>query len=84
MVSPATEALRNLAKFTGKHPCQSLLLNKVAGYESKIHFLSIIACNSIKKETLAQVLSCELCKISQNTFFYRTPPVAVSKTIALS
>ena len=23
--------LRNLAKFTGKHPCQSLLFNKVAG-----------------------------------------------------
>ena len=27
------------------------------------------ACNFIKKETLAQVLSCEFCKISKNTFF---------------
>ena len=27
------------------------------------------ACNSIKKETLAQVLSCEFCEISKNTFF---------------
>ena len=27
----------------------------------------------IKKETLAQVLSCEFCKIFKNTFFYRTP-----------
>ena len=26
-------------------------------------------CNFIKKETLAQVFSCEFCKISKNTFF---------------
>ena len=26
------------------------------------------ACNFIKKETLAQVFSCELCEISKNTF----------------
>ena len=32
----------------------------------------------IKKETLVQVLSCEFCKISRNTFFQRTPLVAVS------
>ena len=49
--------LRNFAKFTGKRPCQSLLLNKVG------------ACNSIKKETLAQVFSYEFCKSSKNTFF---------------
>ena len=29
--------------------------------------------NFIKKETLAQMFSCELCEISNNTFFYRTP-----------
>ena len=34
------------------------------------------ACNFIKKEDLAQVFSCEFCRISKNTFFYRTPPVA--------
>ena len=28
--------------------------------------------------TLAQVLSYELCEISNNTFSYRTPPVAAS------
>ena len=28
-----------------------------------------LACNFIKKETLAQVLSCEFCKISKNNFF---------------
>ena len=38
--------LRNFSKFTGKYLRQSLFFNKVAG----------LACNSIKKETLAQVL----------------------------
>ena len=37
------------------------------------------ACNFIKKESLAQMFSCEFCEISKNTFFYRTPPVAASK-----
>ena len=36
------------------------------------------ACSFIKKETQAQVLSCEFCKIFKNTCFYRTPPVATS------
>ena len=54
-------ALRNFAKFTGKHLCQSLFFNKVAG-----------------QETLAQVISCEFCEISKNTFSYRTTPVAAS------
>ena len=35
-------------------------------------------CNFIKKETLTQVLSCEFCEISNNTFSYWTPPVAAS------
>ena len=34
------------------------------------------ACNFIKKETLAQVFSCEFCENSKNTYFYRTHPVA--------
>ena len=61
--------LRNFAKFTGKHLWQSLFFNKVAG----------LACSFIKKVTLAQVLSCEFCKISENAFFYRTLPVAASE-----
>ena len=48
--------LRNFAKFTGKHLCQSLYFNKVA-------------CNFIKIETLAQVFSCEFCDIFKNAFF---------------
>ena len=38
--------------------------------------LQTSACNFIKKETLAQVFSCEFCKISKNSFSYRTSPVA--------
>ena len=34
------------------------------------------AYNFIKKETLAQVFSCEFCEISKNTLSYKTPPVA--------
>ena len=60
--------VRNFAKFTGKHLCQSLFFNKVAGQ----------ARNFIKKETLAQVFSREFCEIYKNTFFYSTPPVAAS------
>ena len=36
------------------------------------------ACNFIKKETLAQVFSCEFCEISKNTYLYRRPLVAAS------
>ena len=43
------DVLKNFAKFTGKHLCQSIFFNKVAG--------------------LAQVFSCEFCKILKNTFF---------------
>ena len=32
----------------------------------------------IKKETLAQVFSCEFCEISKNTFLHRTPLVVAS------
>ena len=56
--------LRNFTKFTGKHLCQRFFFSKVAGQ----------ACNFITKESLVQVLSCEFCKISKNSFFNRTPP----------
>ena len=60
---------RNFAKFTGKQLWQSLFFNKVAGLK---------ACNCVKKETLAQMFSCEFCKISKNTLSCRTPPVTAS------
>ena len=60
--------LRNFAKFTGSTCAIVSFLIK----------FQIRACNFIKKEALAQVFSCELCKISKNTFSYRTPLVAAS------
>ena len=45
---------------------------------SSLYLTRYQACNFIKKETLAQVFSCEFCKIFKNTFFYRTHPVAAS------
>ena len=36
------------------------------------------AFNFIKIETLAQVFSCEFCKISKNSFLHRTPLLIVS------
>ena len=50
---------RNFAKFTGKHLCQSLLFNKVAGLMPVTYW----------KETLAQVFFCEFCEISKKIFF---------------
>ena len=38
----------------------------------KIHRKTPKACNFIKKETLAQVISCEFCEIFNKVFFCRT------------
>ena len=56
--------LRNFAKFTGKHLCQSRFLNKVP----------VLRPATLLKKTMAQVFSCEFCEIFKNTFLYRTPP----------
>ena len=60
--------LGNFTKFTGKHLYQSLLFNKVTGLWPA----------TLLEKTLSHVFSCEFCEISKNTFFYRTPLVAVS------
>ena len=49
--------LKSFTKYTGKHLSQSLFFNKVE------------ACNLVKKETQAQVVSREFCEIFKNTFF---------------
>ena len=54
------------AKLTGKHLCQRLFFNK-----GKFLYLKFLFC---KMETSVQVFYCEFCEISQNTFFYGTPP----------
>ena len=47
---------------------------------ARVSFLiKLQACNFFKKETLAQMFSCEFWEISKNTFFYRTSPVAASE-----
>ena len=40
------------------------------------------ACNFIKKETLAQVFSCEFCEISKNTFLQKNSVAASAKKTA--
>ena len=54
--------LRNFTKFTGNPVPEFVFFNKVADLRPK-------ACNFIEKEAPAQVLSCEFCEISKNTFF---------------
>ena len=43
-----------------------------------ISYETLFNCNFIKKETLAQVFSCEFCEISKNTFLHKTPLIAAS------
>ena len=54
-------ALRSFAKFTGKHLCQSLFFNKVAG-------LRPVSGGAAFSGTLAQVFSSRFCEISKSTF----------------
>ena len=53
--------LKNFAKFTGEHLCQSLFFNKDAG----------AACYFIKKQTVTKVFSCKF--FLKEHLFYRTP-----------
>ena len=63
--------LRNFAKFAGKHLCRVFFFIK----------LQASACNFIKKETLAQVLSSQFSKVSKNTFFTEQPWATASMSI---
>ena len=54
------DVFKNFKKFTGKLLRHTSFLNKVAG---------IKAATLLKKETLAQVLSCGFCEIFKNTYF---------------
>ena len=62
--------LKNLAKFTGKHLCQRLLLIK----------LQALAYNFIKKERLWD--TCKFCQIFKNSFFieYLRTTASIPKT----
>ena len=56
--------LRDFAKFTAKHLCQSLFLNKVAGF--------------IKKRLWQWCFPVNFVKFFKNIFFHRAPLVAAS------
>ena len=68
---PPGDTLKNSTKFTGRHLCQSLFLNKVAG----------IRPATFLKETLPLVFSYEFCEIFKNNCFFRTPLTAASVLI---
>ena len=67
--------LKNFAKFTEKHLCQSLFL--ISPEATRVFYKKVFlkvsqrpkTCNFIKKETLAQVFSWDICEIFKNTFF---------------
>ena len=67
MCSVRKNVLRNFAKYTGA---------RVSGTCPRVSFLINFSINFIKKETMAQVFSCEFCEISNNTLSCRKPPVA--------
>ena len=73
--------LRNLTKLTRKHLFQSLFFHKVAGLRPE----------TLLKKTLAQVLSCEFCKILMNALrwlllFYniKNKPIQITRTLKSS
>ena len=59
--------LKNFLKLTGKHRCQSMFFNKVAG------------CNFIKKRLNFRCVPVNFAKFFKNTFFHRTHPVVPSE-----
>ena len=65
--------LKNFTKLTGKHLC----LGRVSFLIKRPE-----VCNCIKKDNLTQLFSCEFYEIFKNTYFYRTPMVAVSESIS--
>ena len=55
-----------------------LITRSLNAISSFFTFIGPEACIFVKKETLARVFSCRLCKIFNSTFFCRTPLVASS------
>ena len=69
-----------------------IYLNKYYLFQNKIYYLGkIYSCftiiklskHTIKKETLAQIFSCEFCKISKNTFFAEHLWATASKQVTV-
>ena len=60
--------LRNFAKFTGKHLCQSIFFNKVADRSATL----------LKKRLWHRCFPVNFAKFLRTPFFHRTPLVAAS------
>ena len=56
-----------------------ILQNSLENTCARVSFLIKLQTSGLKKETLAQVFSCDFSKISKNTFYYRTVLVAASE-----
>ena len=64
--------LRNFTKFTGKHQCQSLFLNKVAG---------LMSATLLKKRLWHRCFPVNFAKFLRTAFLYRTPLVTASVAV---
>ena len=67
-----------ILQISRKTPLREYFFDNVAGLRPKP---KPKACKSIKRETLAQLFSSEICEISKNTFSYKTLPLAASGQI---
>ena len=65
--------LKTFANFIEKHLCCSLFLLR----------LQTLRTATLLKGASNIGVSCEICEIVKNTFFYRTPPVAASVIFSL-
>ena len=71
-----SEAIRTVRSSRPEVLCKKGVLRNFTKFTGKHLCQSLFCSLRPKKETLAQVFSCEFCEISKNTFSYRTPPVA--------
>ena len=65
------DVLKNIAKFTGKHLCQSLFFNKVTACPSPSTLL--------KKRIWLRCFSVNFAKLLKKAFLYRIPLAAASE-----
>ena len=58
-------------------------MQKVNENYMKCQYFNLFQKSKIQKQS-AQLFSCEFCKFSKNTFFYRTPVVTASEHLVKS
>ena len=68
---------KNLSKFTGKHLCQSLIFNQVAGLGS-----ATLLKKRLWHRCFPLIVTCEFCEIFKNTFFTEHFWMTASESIA--